>query len=224
MIKAVLLDIGGTILNDESVNDALLHKEWQILVEEGCLIPYKNFKNTLVKCILSYQEGLIKPLAWSYTQPSIETYNRVVKKTYSCIPDILKSFKYELYKNVENVIESLSHRYYLALAGNAPHYIKEVLNDLGILKYFTYTSVSEDISISKPDIRFFLHYIKELGIDPENIIMIGDRLDNDIIPAKRLGIKTIQIKKGPYSILAPRIPDEIPDYTIYDIIEILKIL
>lgn len=31
---------------------------------------------------------------------------------------------------------------------------------------------------------------------PENAVMIGDRIDNDIVPAKQLGMKTIWIKQG----------------------------
>ncbi len=47
--------------------------------------------------------------------------------------------------------------------------------------------------------------------------MIGDRLDNDIIPAKKLGMRTIWFRQGRYAALEPRVPDEIPDVTIYDL-------
>ena len=31
---------------------------------------------------------------------------------------------------------------------------------------------------------------------PDNAVMIGDRIDNDIIPAGQLGMKTVWIKQG----------------------------
>ena len=47
--------------------------------------------------------------------------------------------------------------------------------------------------------------------------MIGDRLDNDIIPAKKLGMQTIWFRQGRYATLEPRVPDEIPDVKINDL-------
>ena len=46
--------------------------------------------------------------------------------------------------------------------------------------------------------------------------MIGDRLDNDVIPAKRLGMRTIWFRQGRYAALEPRVPDELPDETVCD--------
>ena len=54
--------------------------------------------------------------------------------------------------------------------------------------------------------------------------MIGDRLDNDIIPARRIGMKTIWIRWGRYSIMEPRTPDEIPDATVTDVREVLDVV
>ena len=51
-------------------------------------------------------------------------------------------------------------------------------------------------------------------------VLIGDRLDNDIIPARRIGMKTIWIRWGHYSIMEPRTPDEIPAATVADVREI----
>ena len=50
--------------------------------------------------------------------------------------------------------------------------------------------------------------------------MIGDRLDNDIIPAKRLGIRTIWFRQGRYAALAPRSKEEIPDATVSSLQEL----
>ena len=41
--------------------------------------------------------------------------------------------------------------------------------------------------------------------------MIGDRLDNDIIPARMIGMKAVWIRQGIYSVLEPRVPKEIPE-------------
>ena len=45
---------------------------------------------------------------------------------------------------------------------------------------------------------------------PENAVMVGDRLDNDIRPAKELGMKTIRIRKGIAVYAKPSCEAEIP--------------
>lgn len=34
------------------------------------------------------------------------------------------------------------------------------------------------------------------GCWPENAVMVGDRIDNDIVPAKKMGMHTIWVKQG----------------------------
>jgi len=50
-----------------------------------------------------------------------------------------------------------------------------------------------------------------IGVDPKECILVGDRIDNDIIPAKQLGMKTILVRVGLHRYQQPRIPFEIPD-------------
>ena len=50
--------------------------------------------------------------------------------------------------------------------------------------------------VSKPDRRIFDIALSRAGCKPENAVMIGDRLDNDIAPAKKLGMKTVRVKQG----------------------------
>ena len=50
--------------------------------------------------------------------------------------------------------------------------------------------------MAKPDKKIFEMALNRAGCRPERAMMIGDRIDNDIIPAKKLGMKTIWIKQG----------------------------
>jgi len=54
----------------------------------------------------------------------------------------------------------------------------------------------------------------------EESIMVGDRIDKDVIPAKMIGMKTIRIKNGIYKNQEPRIPEEKPDITVEGIKDI----
>ena len=54
--------------------------------------------------------------------------------------------------------------------------------------------------------------------------MVGDRLDNDILPAKKLGMLTIRVKNGISAFAEPTRAEETPDYTVNSLSEILKYL
>ena len=50
--------------------------------------------------------------------------------------------------------------------------------------------------------------------------MVGDRIDNDVIPAKMIGMKTIRVRLGMHAQQEPRTPDERPDVEILSIQEL----
>jgi HAD superfamily hydrolase (TIGR01662 family) len=58
-------------------------------------------------------------------------------------------------------------------------------------------ATSDDWGVTKPDPGFFRQMIKLVSRDPDQILYVGDRLDNDILPAARLGLKTALIRRGP---------------------------
>lgn len=61
------------------------------------------------------------------------------------------------------------------------------------------------------------------GCLPQNAVMVGDRLDNDIAPAKNLGMKTIRIKQGFGKYAVPENEAEKADYTVNHLNEICQL-
>jgi FMN phosphatase YigB (HAD superfamily) len=55
---------------------------------------------------------------------------------------------------------------------------------------------SMEVGLEKPDPAIFQLALSQSGCEPEQAVMIGDRLDNDIRPARLLGWKTIRIAKA----------------------------
>ena len=49
---------------------------------------------------------------------------------------------------------------------------------------------------AKPDLKIFTAALNKAGCAPADAVMIGDRLDNDIIPARKLGMKTVWVRQG----------------------------
>ena len=58
-----------------------------------------------------------------------------------------------------------------------------------------------------------------LKVSADECIMIGDRIDNDIIPANKLNIFSIRIKTGRFSHQKPRNSSEKPNFEINNLFD-----
>lgn len=94
----------------------------------------------------------------------------------------------------------------------------------GLLRYISLTIASAEVGLIKPDLAIFELAMRRAGAEAEEIVMIGDRIDNDITPAKSLGWKTIRIKQGLSQGQVPKGPSQEPDFEVHRLDDILSIL
>ena len=90
--------------------------------------------------------------------------------------------------------------------------------------YFDVVTASAEAGYEKPDLRIFRLALEQAGCNPQNAIMVGDRLENDIVPARQLGMKTIWVRQGFAKYQSVEKECEKPDYIIENIGEIVKVL
>ena len=93
----------------------------------------------------------------------------------------------------------------------------ERLEKIGLLKYINLVVASAEEGVAKPDLRIFEIALSRADCKAEEAVMVGDRLDNDIVPANKIGMKTVWIKQGFGGFATPKSEDESPDYTIRDL-------
>lgn len=129
----------------------------------------------------------------------------------------------KLYPDAQSVLGELSEKYKLGIIANQSLGSQERLNAWGIGQYFDLVIASAEEGVSKPDLRIFNIALKKADCRAEDAVMIGDRLDNDIIPAKRLGMNTVWIKQGFAVYQTPEKDSEIPDFEVNSLTELLNI-
>ena len=61
--------------------------------------------------------------------------------------------------------------------------------------------------VSKPDPAFFARMIAELALAREEIAYVGDRVDNDVVPAAAAGLFTVHLRRGPWGIIQAAWPE-----------------
>ena len=122
-----------------------------------------------------------------------------------------------LYEGTEEVLQRLHERFRLGVIANQPENARQRLEQFGVLKYFDHLTISGEIGYSKPSPTIFRETLRIVGASAEKCFMVGDKLTNDITPAKKLGFRTVWVKQE-YGGMQ-KITDESmkPDFTVNSI-------
>ena len=101
-----------------------------------------------------------------------------------------------LFDDVEDGLKYLQKRYQLSLLTNGPSDgQRKKINTLDIGKYFHNIFISEEIGIAKPDPKVFIYVLKTIQSDPQHVSMVGDSLQDDIQPAKGIGLHAYHLNR-----------------------------
>lgn len=78
-----------------------------------------------------------------------------------------------------------------SLVSNFTGNLQDILREQGLRSLFTNVSESFHVGAAKPSLDIFLHALSSVDASPEECVFIGDNIENDMKPAKSLGMKTI---------------------------------
>ena len=127
-----------------------------------------------------------------------------------------------LYPHVREVLDVLRERYPLAVVTDAQSaYARGELHKVGLLDYFDPIVVSGDHGYRKPDRRLFQVALDGMGVAAENALYVGNDMHRDIFGARAVGMTTVMFDSDQGTKIHL---DCVPDYTITDFRDLLKIL
>ena len=122
-----------------------------------------------------------------------------------------EAFHLVLMKGIDTELIALSGHFKLVLAGQYGPAVYELLDRHGIGGLFANRLSQADFTITKPDPRYVQEIARRAGLDSRECVMVGDRIDKDVIPARQNGMGTVLVRTGIHRNQMPRTPDEIPD-------------
>ena len=71
-------------------------------------------------------------------------------------------------------------------------------------------SSSASLGFRKPDPRFFAEIMRlSEATEPSEVAYVGDRVDNDVLPALAAGLRAVHVRRGPWGRLQ-KAPDSVP--------------
>jgi FMN phosphatase YigB (HAD superfamily) len=92
----------------------------------------------------------------------------------------------------------------IGITGNNSERTESFARSLGVADL---VGSSETWGVAKPDLAFFRRLIAEAGCAAGDIVYIGDRVDNDVLPALKAGLQAIHIARGPWGVVQARWPE-----------------
>jgi FMN phosphatase YigB (HAD superfamily) len=87
----------------------------------------------------------------------------------------------------------------VGIGGNQPSAMEAALVAAGVPA--DVVGSSERWGVEKPDPDFFRRVVRESGVPAAEVMHVGDRLDNDVLPALQLGLHAALIRRGPWGLL-----------------------
>jgi HAD superfamily hydrolase (TIGR01549 family) len=101
-----------------------------------------------------------------------------------------------LHTDVVPCLEALEGRYRLGVIANQPSSVRSAMERDGLTRFFEVWGVSDDLGLQKPDPKLFSSVLYTAGVSPARTVMLGDRLDYDVRPAKAAGMRAIWVLRG----------------------------
>lgn len=103
----------------------------------------------------------------------------------------------DLYPDALPTLRSLrAAGYVVGVAGNQPSGAVAQLRAAGV--DLDVVASSADWGVAKPAPAFFARVLAEVAQPPHAVLYVGDRLDNDVLPARDAGMRTAFLRRGPW--------------------------
>lgn len=104
------------------------------------------------------------------------------------------------YPNTRRVLAALSKKYRLAIVTDAPGFQAWTrLYESGLQDYFDFVIALEDTGVLKSEKLPFTKALKGIGLKPEEVVMVGDSIERDILPAEEMGMSAVHAEYGNWS-------------------------
>ncbi len=194
-MKWIFFDVGSTLVDETKAYD---HRAREMLA--GTEVSFEEFDLMRIELAKQGLDG---------NSTAIKHFH--LKKTPWHSEDE------QLFPDAADTLNYLKERgYHLGIIANQEQGTKERLDAWGIGQYFDVIAASAELCVAKPDPAIFEKAFEMAGCRAENAVMVGDRLDNDILPAKAAGMKTVWIRKG----LSVYQTSDVADYVIDNLREL----
>ncbi|MFF4834121.1 HAD family hydrolase [Streptomyces sp. NPDC001315] len=208
MIRAVIFDVGECL-----VDETTEYSTWANWLG----VPRHTF-HAMFGAVIA--QGRDYRETFQEFQPGFDLYAERERRAEAGKPETFG--EQDLYPDVRDALAALSaDGMWLGIAGNQTVRAGRILREL-FSTDVDLIGTSDDWGASKPDPAFFRRVAEVVPAEADEILYVGDRLDNDIRPAVAAGMHTALIRRGPWATIQwhSEEAEKLPTFRVESLLEL----
>lgn len=204
----------GVPVEKEQFREAYVYGE-RTMALQPLVKPEDGFRQVLwIKCNLQWQYLVEK--GW------LDAAEYPVEKSARLIAEGAFAYARETVGMALKIVEKLKKKHKLVLVSNFYGNIHAVLKEFGLLCSFEKVIESSVVGVRKPDPAIFALGVEAMGYAPEEIVVVGDSYAKDMVPAHKVGCKTVWLKGIGWE--KENEPEWLPDAIIHDLAQLPEVI
>ncbi|MFE0179754.1 HAD family hydrolase [Streptomyces olivaceus] len=208
MIRAVIFDVGECL-----VDETTEYGTWA----DWLSVPRHTF-HAMFGAVIA--QGRDYRETFQEFRPGFDLYAERQLRTEAGLPETFGED--DLYSDVRDALATLrADGLWLGIAGNQTTRAGRILREL-FTPDVDLIGTSDDWGASKPDRAFFDRVAEVVPAEPGGMLYVGDRVDNDIAPARVAGMHTALIRRGPWATIQWRSEQaqKLPTFRVESLLEL----
>jgi len=188
---------------------AIVFDFWGTLVENGTYSPIRQVKRILRLDDMPFSDYVIrleKAMMLKKYESLKEAFEAVAAEFKIRINEYQLNMLVGLwnknwllakpYPEAEKVLSELKKKYTLILISNTDNFsVEPVLQKFDFSKYFDKILLSYEQGSLKTEGRMLESALSEMGIPKDEVVVVGDSMESDIMPAERAGMKAVLVDR-----------------------------
>lgn len=198
MVKAVFFDVANTLL----FKPALFNSIDTVLKDHGYNVPQQAIieKHKMLSELTVFPDKTSKAFYEKFNEDLLTLLGILPEELL--INEIFNACTYQPWQAFDDVSFLGQIKQPVGILSNWDSSLESKLKAFFEVS-FSWILGSENEALKKPDLKFFLKMVACSGVNPEEIVYVGDSIRLDIYPASRLGIQAILIDRDNLFSYAP---------------------
>jgi len=208
-LDVVLMDAGGVVLDETAHEEAWAEAIARTLAPVVPGYDQERYRSDAAEAVRIYVPRVYRYAIWKHVRPDAARAGALFAEARRIQRELRPPLR--LMDGIGDEMRRLAGRFRVGLAGQYGAEILSLLARHDLLDALAWRFTQDDFDVTKPDPRFYERIAAAAGVRCAECVMVGDRIDKDVIPARVVGMRTVRVRLGLHREQEPRLPEEIPD-------------